>query len=955
MKIPRATYRIQFNNSFGFQTAKSIISYLKNLGISDIYASPIFESIKGSTHGYDVINPGKLNPELGTESDFDMLIKELQDAGLGWIQDIVPNHMAFDGQNDILMDVLENGKNSQYFNFFDIDWEHPYESIRGRLLAPFLGRFYAECLQDGEIFLGYDEDGLHIRYYNLMFPLRVDSYYKVFSHNIENLDAMLGEGNTDSIKLAGIINMFKLPSDTVQTAPADQKEENNQNTQKSGENQKTSNGKADTEWTGIKYAKKMLWELYNINSGVKRYVEKTILDFNGEKGNLESFQLLDNLLSEQLFRLSFWKVANEEINYRRFFSINGLISLRVEDENVSSYTHSLIKKYVKEGKINGLRVDHIDGLYDPEGYLRWLSEITDNTYTVVEKILDNGEQIPSSWAVQGSTGYDFLNKLNGIFCNIKNKRKFTYEYAKFTELRMLYTELVAEKKRLVIGKHMAGNIDNLARDIKRISGKDKFGIDVTLYGLRRALVEFMTMFQVYRTYINAQSYSDNDQRYIREALEKAIMSNPGLIYEFRFIERFFALGLDKNLDKNEKNEWLKFVMSFQQFTGPLMAKGFEDTTFYVYNRLISLNEVGGNPGEFGVSLRDFHKFNMDRSARFPNSFSATSTHDTKRGEDVRTRINVLSEIPKEWRNNLRLWSKLNNKKKKNVNGREVPDENDEYFLYQTLLGTFPFSEDDYESYVERVKQYIVKAVREAKVHTAWLKPDEGYEEAYLDFVTEILKKSEDNQFLKEFMPLQKKVAHFGIINSLAQLLIKITAPGVPDFYQGTEVWELNLVDPDNRRQVDFINRIGILDELEKKQNENLDNLLAELINTREDGRIKLFLMHRLLNERKENSELFLHGSYVPLEVSGQLKDHVIAFGRQCQDKWAVIIAPRFLTSVLQVGGLPLGDEFWTDTAVHMPSEIKLLKNTITQKNIQIESIIKVGSILNQFPVSLLIS
>ncbi len=937
MHIPLSIYRIQFNPSFGFNHAKEIIRYLNELGISDIYASPIFKAKGGSQHGYDVVDPNQLNPELGGFDEFESLINKIKKYSMGWLQDIVPNHMAYDVENQMLMNVLEYGEGSEYFDYFDVEWDHPYESIRGRFLAPFLGRFYGECLEDGEIQLRYGEHGLTINYYELSFPLRRESYNKVYTCGLNRLEERLGGAHHDFIKLIGILHL--------------------QNTPKTED-------KSCEGYDQIKLMNKMLWELYSENDEIKRYLDENIETFNGKRGDADSFNLLDDLLSEQLFRLSFWKVAAEETNYRRFFNINGLISLRVEDENVFNYTHTLISQLVAEGKINGLRIDHVDGLYDPTVYLQRLREKNKDVYIVVEKILDHNENLPSLWPVQGTTGYDFMNYVNGIFCEKSNDRHFHRIYSKYVGLRTSFENLVYEKKRLIIDKEMAGDVDNLANLMKKISGRFRYSYDVTLHGLKRALVEVLTVFPVYRTYINFEDFSKIDQIIISEVIKKAKKLNPDLLYELNFIEMFLHLNFGENVSEEEKNRLIHFVMRFQQFTGPLMAKGFEDTTLYVYNRFLSLNEVGGSPDKFGISMVEFHNFNKERSEHWPHTINATSTHDIKRGEDVRARLNVLSEIPKEWNVNIREWNKLNRRRKKLINEIRAPDKNDEYFLYQTLIGTFPFpepgqeqvQEEGYFEFIERIKNYIIKAVREAKVHTAWLKPDEDYENAYAVFVERILKTYEENAFLKSFIPVKDKIAFYGIFNSLSQVILKITSPGVPDFYQGTELWDLNLVDPDNRRPVDFLNREKYLKDIKDREKIDIIGLINELLSTKEDGKIKLFLVYRALKARRENIGIFQNGDYIPVEIKGRYRENIVSFARKDKNSWSITVAPRFFVNLIEKDKYPFGEEVWEDTHIVLPDEAPIKwKDAITDKNIEGEGILSLGEILSSFPVSLLIS
>jgi (1->4)-alpha-D-glucan 1-alpha-D-glucosylmutase len=929
MRVPAATYRIQFSPAFGFQDARKVVPYLAGLGITHLYASPIFKARTGSQHGYDVVDPNQLNPELGSVEDFERLVDALQEKGMDWVQDVVPNHMAFDSQNEMLMDILESGQRSRYLPFFDIGWEHRYENIKGRVLAPFLGRFYGQALEDGEITLHYAQEGLSLRYYNLSFPVSIDSYAMFFSHGSETLQKKLGEDHTDFIQFLGVLSVLR-------TLSADE-------SPREGYRQQ------------VKFVKRLLWDLYSSNRDFKAFVRRNLRAFNGERGNPDSFALLDDLLVQQLFRLSFWKIATKEINYRRFFNVNDLISLRVEDEAVLEHTHRLIFDLIDRGRIAGLRIDHVDGLHDPHTYLRRIRTRAPDAYVLVEKILDLNEDLPHAWPVQGTTGYDFLNYVNGLFCMRRNERTFGRIYSEVSGVRVHFGDLAREKKRLIILEHMAGDVNNLAQLLKTVSSRDRHGMDVTLYGLRRALMEVLAAFPVYRTYTHREAVADTDREYIRTAIAQAVSSNPALLDELMFIKRFLLLEYPAYLEEAHKADWLRVAMRFQQLTGPLMAKGLEDTAFYVYNRLLSLNEVGGRPDLFGCSVEKFHRFVGKRQRRWPDTFNATATHDTKRGEDVRARINVLSEIPVEWEKKIKLWSRLNRSKKTRLKRTNIPDKNDEYFLYQTLVGAFPFSEAEYPAFVERICAYIIKAVREAKIHTAWIKPDAEYEEAYVSFAKAILDPSEENSFLPEFMPFQKKISHYGILNSLSQVLIKITSPGVPDFYQGTELWDLSLVDPDNRRPVDFRQRVSWLRELRRKAGSDLLGLVRELLSTKEDGRVKLFLIAKALEARYANPALFSRGVYVGLRTSGTYANHVITFAREESGSWSLTIAPRFLTSVVEEGALPLGREVWADTEIVFPTAAPSeWTNVLTNQPFFTRNSHVVAEALEHFPVALLV-
>jgi len=927
MRVPSSTYRLQINSAFGLEHASGVVDYLYILGISDIYASPVFKSRKGSPHGYDIIDHNAINPEAGTLEELEGLLERLASLDMGWVQDFVPNHMAYDSSNALLMDVLEKGRSSRYIGFFDIEWEHPYEGIKDKVLAPFLGRIYGEALEAGEIRLRYSEEGLKAGYYGISFPLRVESYTSFLTLGMKGLAARLGREHPDYIKLLGILYVLKNLSLTSESEELHDQ---------------------------VTFVKRMLWELYTKNPDIRRHIDESLAAFNGSPGEPESFNLLDRLLSEQFFKLSFWKVAAEEINYRRFFNINGLITLRTGDERVFDGTHALLLKLMGSG-VTGIRVDHIDGLQNPLKYLNRLRERAGDAYIAVEKILGPGEEIPRAWPVEGTTGYDFLSALNGIFCDTGNEARFTRIYAAFTGLRAAYPALFHEKKKLITEMDMMSDVGNLAQMLKLTLMSDRYGSDITLPGLRSAIVEVMAAFPVYRTYICAESITDSDIRHIKDAVYRAIAGRPDLLNELTFIEKVLTLNYREYLSDEEKDEWLRFVMRFQQFTGPLMAKGIEDTLFYVYNRLISLNEVGGSPGRFGLPIEDFHSRMRGTADLRPYSMNATSTHDTKRGEDARARINVLSEMPGEWEAALKKWSALNRRRKGKAGEMSVPDRNDEYFLYQTLIGTFPFAGAT-EEYRGRIKAFAIKAVREAKIHTAWLRPDKEYEDAFIGFIEGLLRDSPDNQFLKEFLPFQKKVAWYGMLNSLSQLVIKAAAPGVADFYQGTELWDLSLVDPDNRRPVDFAKRMDMLRAIRAGMNTDRTRLIDGLLSSPEDGRVKLFATHAALAARRSRAALFRDGAYVPIETRGALRRNLIAFGRVLEKEAAVAVAPRFLSGVVAERNWPAG-ELWAGTDLVVPEGLQgvSLKDAFTGKTFVFSGPVEAGAVLDPFPAAFLVT
>ncbi|TVP57765.1 MAG: malto-oligosyltrehalose synthase [Nodularia sp. (in: Bacteria)] len=932
MRIPTATYRIQFNSQFNFNSAQKIINYLNELGISDLYASPIFKAKTGSTHGYDIVDPNQLNPELGTQEDFTALVEELKQHNMGWLQDIVPNHMAYDSQNQYLMNVLENGINSIYANYFDIAWNSPINNGFGDsqqpILAPLLGNFYGESLENGEIQLKYDQNGLSVNYYDFRFPLKLESYAIFLNQNIGKLSQILGRNNPIFVRLLGILYMVKhLPAEATPKERQDQ----------------------------IDFVKGLLWELYTDNTEVQTFIDENLKVFNGEQSNPESFNLLDNLLSEQFFRLAFWKVGAEEINYRRFFTVNELISVKIEDFPVFEKTHTLITQLVKENQITGLRIDHIDGLYDPSQYLQRLKAKIDNTYITVEKILESGEDLPKHWSIQGTTGYDFLNYLNGSFCQTASQEAFTQIYWSVTGFRTAYEQLAIDKKHLILERNLAGDIDNLSYFLKTIASKHRYGNDFTINGLKRAIAEVLTLFPIYRTYTNPEGILPADREYIQAVIQQAKSNLPLLYHELTFIEKLLLLEYENYLTPDDQEQWLFFVMRLQQYTGPLMAKGVEDTALYVYNRFISLNEVGGNPDNFGVSIPDFHDFNKQRQTRWLHSMNATSTHDTKRGEDIRARLNVLSEIPEEWKTQVYAFCEINHGHKTSINkSLPMPDRNDEYQFYQMLIGAFPFFEHEYNDFYQRIQDYVLKAAREAKVYTAWLRPNQTYENALNKFVAKVLEPSDENQFLQKFLPFQKRIAYYGILNSLSQTLLKITSPGVPDFYQGTELWDLSMVDPDNRRPVDFKLRQSALKAIKEQAQTDILKLIDELLATKEDGRIKLFLIAQALKTRRENLNVFQQGDYLPLETRGKFADHIIAFARVYNHQIMITIAPRFFTSLIQPGEYPLNQQVWDNTYIQLPPNApSVWQDTITWEIVNTDKTILISDVLKYFPVALL--
>lgn len=916
-RIPVATYRIQLNRTFRFRDATHILPYLDDLGITDLYCSPYFRAVPGSLHGYDVVDPTTLNPEIGCEDDYRAMIDELHRRDMGHLLDVVPNHMGITQQiNAWWQDVLENGPISPYASFFDIDWDPIKAELRNKVLLPILGNQYGVVLENQELQVEYQDGRYRIRYYEHRLPVAPKSLGHILTYRLKEFVDAEGAERSYVMELQSIITALTHlpPRDAV-----------------------------DPEAVVERYREKeiirrRLSVLMEDYAPIRNFLDENVRQINGVKGDPRSFDLLDSLLNDQAYRLADWRVAAEEINYRRFFDINELAALRMENHDVFEASHGLVFRLLKEGSVTGLRIDHVDGLYDPPDYLQKLQgwarkewpEVADAEsrplYLIVEKILGADERLPESWPVHGTTGYDFLALVNGLFVHRGNERSIESAYARFVDREDTFEELAYQCKRLIMNVSMASELNVLGHQLDRLSEQDRRSRDYTLNSLTHAIREIIACFPVYRTYITAspEGILDRDRAFIRQAVAKAKRRNPALSgVVFEFVRDLLLQTVDAR--RAHDAERLRFVMKFQQTTSPVTAKGVEDTAFYRYHRLISLNEVGGDPQHFGLTPTMAHQQLKTRQAQWPSTLSATATHDTKRGEDVRMRIAVLSEVPKLWSQRATQWSKLNRKWKASGEQGPVPSLDDEYLLYQTLIGAWPLTQLDeagHEELCTRLQNYMIKAIREAKVHTSWVNSDPDYEEAMRQFVAGVLNRSEAKDFLEDFLPFQARIAQYGIYNSLAQLLIKITAPGVPDFYQGTEFWDLNLVDPDNRRPVDFGLRQTVLaafrqvgDSVEARQ-----ALLNDLLTHRADGRIKLWVTAEGLRYRRAHAALFQQGEYVPLQVIGPRRDHLFAFARIHGDQAVVVVVPRLLTGVIEdPTELPVGKRVWGDTKVTMPS------------------------------------
>jgi (1->4)-alpha-D-glucan 1-alpha-D-glucosylmutase len=944
-RVPLSTYRLQFNSRFTFRDATAIVDYLKELGISDCYASSYLKAVPGSPHGYDVADPTSLNPDLGTLAEYWAWIETMQSHGMGHVMDLVPNHMGIaKSANPWWLDVLENGPASRFARFFDIEWKPVKDELADKVLIPILGGQYGEVLETQELQLAYGDGAFLVRYYEETLPIAPDTYGTIFQPALA--EWLSDHRGADAEELQSILTASRnLPSRSDRDPEA-----------------------IETRSREKEIVKRRLAALSARSPDIASFIDDSVRRLNGVAGRPRSFDELDALLNAQSYRLAHWRVASEEINYRRFFDVNQLAALRMEDPVVFEEVHRFVFDLVARGAVTGLRIDHVDGLYAPEDYLRRLQQRCTGQagddglfYVVVEKILGTGEQLTGNWPVHGTTGYEFAAIVNGLFVDRRSERALDDIYRRFVRERrewLSFEDLAYRSKKQVMHETMSGDINSLGHRLNRFSERNRHFRDFTLYSLISLIKEVIACFPVYRTYITAtEPPSADDRRYIVQAVRQAKRRAPGtaaVVFDFieqLLLKRTVATGAD------ECEARARFIGKFQQITSPVAAKGIEDTTLYIHNRLLSLNEVGSDPTQFGLEPSAVHAWLKDRQARWPAALSTLSTHDTKRGEDVRARLNVISEVPGAWKDAVGRWRAVNRRLRVGVQGRVVPSHNEEYLLYQTLVGAWPF-EDDHatrSAFTDRVVAYMIKAVREAKLHTTWTNPDQEYESAVERFVRAILHRRRANPFLAAFEPFQRRIAELAIYNGLAQQLVKITAPGVPDFYQGTELWNLSLVDPDNRHPVDYPRRRELL--------AGLTGVPArELLEARADGRVKMFVIHRALAARASMRELYESGEYLPLATSGAHGECVFAFARAGGGNVAITCAPRLVASLMpDAAAPPLGRSVWADTRIELPERLASegFRNAFTGARLEPDRsggtpVLAAATLFDEFPVALLV-
>ena len=891
INFPTSTYRVQFNYAFTFKNLQEQIPYLSKLGISTIYAAPITKATTDSAHGYDVADFSQINPQIGTLEELRNLSNILKEYNMTWIQDIVPNHMAFSHENKFLMDVLERGTHSSYYNFFDINWQHPDSS--GKVLIPTLGSDIHIAIEAGDVQIYFTDAGFSIKYFDTIYPLSISSLAaliaameggKINEHFTVEIKSFLNASTTSSFE-----EFVKIKHDFIHKIQHDE------------------NYILETEWL--------------------------IRTINKNK------PLLKALLNQQFYSLVNWKTCETKMNYRRFFTINNLICLRIEDEAVFNEYHTLISFLYEENIIQGVRVDHIDGLYDPKQYLQRLRTLLGNKcYIIAEKILGFNEDIAKNWNIEGTSGYEFLTFTNRVLTDQEGAEEIVAFYFEFIKNKIDYDAMAFDKKHTFLYSQMQGELDNL---MDLANTLHLLNPETNHVRFRKALGIFMSAFPIYRIYPDGLPLSSEAFNIIEFAYKDSIYFEPNFKQEFILIKDFFIY------DEKSYQQKLNFIRRLMQFTGPLTAKGVEDTTFYVYNPLISHNEVGDAPCELGITIQSFHDKMTSRFNNNPYSLNATSTHDTKRGEDARMRINVLSHLSDEWKVLVHTWHLENTLFIKNIHNKPAPSLNDEYFIYQSLIGSFPEHLIIDDSFLERTKNFMLKALKEAKVETNYTDPNNAYEDACTEFATSIL--NNEHIFLTTFIPFVEKVMNYGAAYSIAQSVIKITAPGIPDVYQGDELWDLSYVDPDNRRPVDYAFRNELLTNIQALQKNRVE-LLDYISKNRFIGAEKMFTILQLLNLRNELPDVFLYGKYIPILVCFHNNKKTIAYLRSYKNKHALVIVPVGFDSTDE----NYSQHQWNDVFLQMPHGLPSeWVNVFTNETHTIMNSITIAELCAHFPVAVL--
>jgi (1->4)-alpha-D-glucan 1-alpha-D-glucosylmutase len=949
-RVPRATYRLQFNSNFRFRDAIPILDYLRDLGISHLYASPVLASRHGSGHGYDVTDPTSINLDAGGPEDFAMLQSALDERGLGLLLDIVPNHMAASSENRWWMDVLEFGPDSAFSSYFDIDWKSPSRALQGKLLLPFLGRAFGDVLNDGELKIALQDGRFFLHYGEQTFPIAPNSYAEILAYCQSGVQGALEPGSPAALEWQGISAVAQsLAFGEGGSAQA-----------------------AAERRTKFESMRERLRQLLAGSPAIGGCVEGALARINGEPGRPASFSKLEKILAGQHFRLAFWQTPSEAINYRRFFSITDLVGVRVEDPAVFDATHELALRLAQNACCVGFRIDHIDGLRDPLAYLTRVRERlstpasgsaqTFEPYLIVEKILARNEPLAPDWPVEGTTGYDFMNFANRLFVDEQQVQKLDQIYADTTGLHVDFEDVVYEKKKLVMRTLFGVEMRALGRELAELARDDRYARELHPAELAEALVEVTACLPVYRTYIQTLDVPETARAVLISAIELARTRRSTLPpRHFDFLADVLLLAAPEHVRPEQRESRLAFVTRWQQFTGSIMAKGLEDTALYVYFPLSSLNEVGGDPRVQGIDPLAFHRFVAARKEKWPHSMNATTTHDTKRSEDTRARISVLSEIPERWAQCLQAWSRRNEGFGSKADGIAVPDRNEEYLFYQTLVGAWPLEEEGWRDFLPRLQEYFIKASREANVRTRWVAPNPAHESALRDFVAHVVDRQQNGAFCTDFERFHEYVALYGMLNGLGQTLLKAACPGVPDCYQGSELWDLRLVDPDNRGRIDYDTRRTALEGLRASWAARGELDVEALLASWRDGRVKMHVLAKALNARRAKPALFGEGSYELLAAEGQHPNRVVAFARVHGDDWAISVFPRCLASVqAPVMRRECRHKFWKATELALPEKAPRLWTNVLAGN-AVGSIgatsrgaLQLAEVFERFPLALLL-
>lgn len=1007
--IPRATYRLQMNRRFTFDDAAGLVPYLKRLGISHCYLSPVLKARPGSLHGYDIIDHNELNSEIGGRGSFEHLVHVLHQHQMGLILDMVPNHMGVGSDNPWWCDVLENGPASPFAGYFDVDWHPVKPELRGKVLLPVLEDHYGLVLERGLLRVLFDaaRGEFTLGYHEHRFPLDPRTYPTLLAHGIDRLQEELGADDPNLHELLTLIDAFlNLPG-----------------------RHETGRERVAVRLRDQEVLKRHLVRICATNERIRRFIDQVVEEFHGHEDDPAGFDRLDHLLAQQAYRLAFWRVASDEINYRRFFDINELAGLSMDNPEVFERTHRMVMDWIGQGQVQGLRIDHPDGLRDPVEYCRRLQDAarvsrgpwrgressggtpangsdplseSDAIYIVLEKILVGDERLPRDWPVHGTTGYDFACEATGLLIDQGAEPALDRIYNRFVGRKTEFAELLYRCKKMILHGPLASELNVLATDLDRIAESDRHTRDFTLSRIKEALAEVVACFPVYRTYVTERGVSEEDRHSVERAIADARMRSQATdVSIYDFIARMLLLDFSERTPQGVRASATRFAMRFQQYTGPVMAKGMEDTSFYIFYRLLSLNDVGSDPTRFGLSVEEFHRRNEARARAWPHTLLSGSTHDHKRSADVRARIDVLSEIPDRWQACVTRWNRMNRGHKRRVGGLFAPAKNDEYALYQTLIGAYPPSAtlgeslggpsresseaskpssggahgDQNRAFRERVEQTMIKCVREAKVHSSWINVNPAYEDAMLAFVHAILADDREGGFMADFAAFQEKVAFFGMLNGLALTVLQLTAPGVPDIYQGEELWRYSLVDPDNRRPVDFELRQRLLQDLDHSLAERAPASgpqtgaapsqqraqVLELFDAMSDGRAKLYLISRTLRLRAHLPKLFDSGDYQALSVRGPCREHVCAYLRRYEDQRLLVVVPRLCAKLLDFtpGRLPVGQKVWADTWIELGREEagRVYRHVLTHEALGPEYIdqsgrIPIGAALRSAPVGL---